>query len=174
MRYNITSINRREAVLRFAFLGSIVAILLTLSAIFILPKLTRPVSAVTPPDSCFDFDAATGTINQYYDNQLNDSSNPACPKDVDIPSSIGGVTVTRIGSDNWWQEAFRGKSITSVTIPSTVTEISSGAFSSNQLTSVIIPSSVADIDYGAFQSNDIVNLVIPDSVTSIGGSCLFG
>jgi hypothetical protein len=41
-------------------------------------------------------------------------------------------------------------SLTSVTIPNSVTYIGEGAFASCGLTSVTIPNSVLSIDYGAF------------------------
>lgn len=79
--------------------------------------------AVTPPDSCFSFDSGSGTINDYYDNQNNDSGQPACTKEVDIPSTIGGVAVTTIGD-----HAFYFNQLTTVTIPSSVTSLGAMAF----------------------------------------------
>lgn len=62
-----------------------------------------------------------------------------------IPSTIGGVPVTTIGSN-----AFSSNLLTSVTIPSSVTSIWNDAFNYNKLTSVTIPSSVISIWGGAF------------------------
>ncbi|MCB9819929.1 leucine-rich repeat protein [Candidatus Nomurabacteria bacterium] len=124
---------------------------------------TTPTNAATPPDSCFAFDAASNTITDYYDTEGNVTGAPACTKDVDIPSSIGGVEVTSIGNS-----AFESNQLTSVTIPDSVTSIGNGAFSYNQLTSVTIPDSVTSIGDSAFSSNQLTSVTIPDSVTSIG------
>jgi len=113
---------------------------------------------------CFAFDSGTGTITDYYDNENNDSSNAACPRDVNIPSEIGGVGVVAMGG-----YAFSSNQLTSVTIPNSVTSIGGGAFQGNQLTSVTIPNSVTSIGGGAFSSNQLTSVTIPNSVTSIGG-----
>jgi hypothetical protein len=82
-------------------------------------------------------------------------------------AAISGMTyeVTGIGVD-----AFRGNSLTSVTIPNSVTSISDGAFNSNSLESVTIPNSVTSIGGYAFQYNSLASVTIPNSVTSIGNS----
>lgn len=120
--------------------------------------------AATPPDNCFNFDIPTNTIVDYYDNEDDNPANSACPKDVDIPTSIGGATVTTIG-----QFSFRSKQLTSLTIPNSVTSIGANAFEGNQLTSVIIPSSVTSIGFFAFLTNQLTSVTIPNSVTTLGG-----
>ena len=117
--------------------------------------------AATTPDSCFAFNG-NGTITRYYNNEGNNSSNPACPRDVEIPSQIGGVAVTGIG-----YSAFQSNQLTSFTIPGSVTSIRSTAFANNQLTSVIIPNTVTTIGDSAFINNQLTSVTIPDSVTSI-------
>lgn len=111
-------------------------------------------------------------------------------KEVNIPSTLGGKKVTGIG-----YQAFMLKSITSVTIPDSVTEIDKIAFGQCQsLTSVVIPDSVTKIGGSAFHrctsltdvtlSNSLSaieeytfdectaleSITIPNSVTSIGSS----
>ncbi|GHU81557.1 hypothetical protein FACS189468_4450 [Spirochaetia bacterium] len=84
-------------------------------------------------------------------------------KDLTIPSRIGNTLVLGIESS-----AFRGKGLTSVIIPNSVTSIGDWAFSSNQLTSVIIPNSVISIGHWAFSYNQLTSVIIPNSVISIG------
>lgn len=88
-------------------------------------------SAATTPESCFAF--SVDTITDYYDNEGNVATNPACPRDVEIPSSIGGAAVKTIGN-----YAFAQKQLTSVIIPNSVTSLGYAAFYNNQLTSVNI------------------------------------
>ena len=56
----------------------------------------RQAQAAVPPDSCFTMSG--GTITAY-------STAANCPKNVDIPSTIGGVTVTGIGSQAFYNKA---------------------------------------------------------------------
>ncbi len=135
--------------------------------------LTTPdiASAATPPDSCFAFNAGTGTITDYYNNEANNPANPACPRAVDIPATIGGVSVVKIGTvGGGYPGPFTSKSLTSVAIPEGVTSIGDYAFYNNQLTSVTIPSSVTSIGNSAFYRNQLTSVTIPEGVTSIGNS----
>jgi hypothetical protein len=84
--------------------------------------------------------------------------------DVVIPAQLGGRPVTVIGGD-----AFRGKGLTSVTIPDSVRVIAGFAFANNKLTSVTIPESVTDIKWWAFYSNQLTSVTILNRVTSIWG-----
>ena len=68
--------------------------------------------------------------------------------EVDIPETIGGLEVVRIG--DW---AFNGKLLTKVTIPDSVTSIGEGAFAGNMLTEVTIPDSVTSIENYTFEGN---------------------
>ena len=67
-------------------------------------------------------------------------------------------------------------SLTSVTIPNSVTSIGENAFSyCNSLTSVTIPNSVTSIGESAFsQCSSLTSIDIPNSVTSIGGAAFAG
>lgn len=78
---------------------------------------------VTAPSRDFTFDATTGTIKKYNGNDAV----------VNIPSTISGWPVTKIG-----EAAFQDNTtITSVTIPDSVTEIGANAFAGcTNLTSV--------------------------------------
>ena len=76
----------------------------------------------TAPSRDFTFDATTGTIKKYNGNDAV----------VNTPSEINGTPVTTIGN-----AAFRDSSVTSVTIPASVTEIGANAFAGcTNLTSV--------------------------------------
>ena len=84
---------------------------------------------------------------------------------VVIPAKLGGVNVTRIG-----RQAFaRCRSLTSVTIPPTVTSIGMSAFYECRFDSVEIPPSVKEIESLAFYNNRCLKSVeVPEGVTSIG------
>ncbi len=146
------------------------ATVLVAGGVLLAQNLTTPdqAMAATPPDSCFAFNAATNTITDYYDHEGNNPANPACPRAVDIPSTIGGVAVTAIGNN-----AFQSNQLTSVTIPSSVTTIGNYAFRYNQLTSVDIPASVTTIGNYAFQSNQLTSVTVPSSVTTIGNYAFY-
>ena len=85
---------------------------------------------------------------------------------VNIPSSANGYKVIRIG-----EKAFLFcKSLTSVTIPNSVTSIEKYAFRyCTGMTGLSIPNSVTSIgDYAFSQCSGLTSVTIPKSVTSIG------
>ena len=95
----------------------------------------------------------------------------------------GGDAYVRYGNnpytsnDKLGDYAFRGCSgLTSLTLPSGVTEIGFGAFDGCKgLTSLTIPSSVTKIGESAFQGcSGLTSLTIPSSVTSIGKNAFNG
>lgn len=113
---------------------------------------------------------------------------------VSIPSTLGGATVTAIGS-----YAFEDAAITSVSVPSTVVSIGNGAFSNctsltsvtlpsglnsmgtavfkgcTKLSQVNIPSSLSSIPSGTFQGcSKLTSITIPSSVTNIGSRAFEG
>lgn len=116
---------------------------------------------IDDPTSCFQIEA--GVIIGYNDHVGGVSTNPTCPKDVVIPSVIGGMEVTSIGDS-----AFYNNQITSVIMPDTVTSIRDGAFADNQITSVIMPDTVTSIGEDAFACNKLTFITVPDSVVSLG------
>lgn len=97
---------------------------------------STPTSAAPAPESCFGFDAATGAITDYYDTEGNDPANPACPRAVEVPGTIGGVTVVAVGDSAGTAYTMGFKGLTSLTMPDSITSLSFGAFAGNQLTSV--------------------------------------
>ena len=101
--------------------------------------------------ACFEFDSSdTNQINDYYDNEGDNSNFPACSRDVEIPQGV-----TAIG-DN----AFKNKSLTSVVIPNSVTSIGTDAFRNNSLISVIIPDSVTSVGTWSFYTNSLTSVTL--------------
>lgn len=105
-------------------------------------------------NSYFEFDGASGTITGYDDDG---------PKNVTLPSTLEGIRVTAIGKN-----AFRGKQLTGVSIPTGITTIGEGAFAENKLTSVTLIEGVITIGVSAFADNRLETVIIPNSVISIG------
>lgn len=85
--------------------------------------------------------------------------------EVEIPSSIEGKAVTKIG-----EEAFYGcNSLKSITIPDSVISIGLGAFSyCGILEEIIIPDSVKNIGQKAFsQCKALTNITLPNNIKKI-------
>ena len=103
---------------------------------------------------------------------------------VDVEYTLGGLAPSYYFETEGYHEAefilkdkiinnyaFRDcSSLTSVTIPNSVTSIGDGAFyNCGSLTSVTIPGSVKEIGYSAFEScNNLVDVIISNGVTLIG------
>ena len=101
-------------------------------------------------------DGKTATITKY----LGSAST------LDIPSYINDYKIVAIG----WDAFYNCTSLTSVTIPDSVTSIGEEAFyDCTSLTSVTIPDRVTSIGNRAFyKCTSLTSITIPDSVTSIG------
>ncbi len=98
-----------------------------------------------------------------------------CEKDateITIPASINEIPVTMILEYAFW----RCTSLTSVTIPNSVTTIEQGAFRGcSSLTSVTIPDSVNTMSQAVFYNcSSLTSVKIPDSVTTIEDSAFCG
>ena len=93
---------------------------------------------------------------------------------ITIPSSVNGYSVISIG-DYAFESAYN-YNLTSIDIPSSVTNIGSYAFSGcTNLTSITIPSSVTSIGNSAFQDcTNLTSITIPSSVMSIGNRAFSG
>ena len=86
--------------------------------------------------------------------------------EIIIPSTYNDLPVTGIG----WRAFYYCTSLTSITIPNSMTSIGDGAFSAcTSLASITIPDSVTSIGERAFSGcTNLASITIPDSVTSIG------
>ena len=92
------------------------------------------------------------------------------------PQGLNGTYSIRKGTKiicDWafgWSKFIGRRSLTSLVIPDSVTNIGDYAFSGcSSLSSVVIPDSVSCIGSGAFKNcSSLSSLVIPDCVTSIG------
>lgn len=92
---------------------------------------------------------------------------PANGTNVVIPATVTAGSVV-FDVNRIEDSAFENMSLTSVTIPDSVTEIGISAFNTNSLTSVTIPDSVTLIGTTAFATNPISNLSLGANVTDIG------
>ena len=135
---------------------------------------------VTLPCKAWDFSAVTPSGHTLYYNIVNGEAEVTYRSygssyiggDLIIPDTVTyngiGYSVTSIG-----ESAFSYgdcSSMTSVTIPNSVTSIGNSAFTyCSSLTSVTIPNSVIFIGEGAFaHCYSLTSVTIPNSVTSIG------
>ena len=93
---------------------------------------------------------------------------------VTIPDKIDNLPVTSIVNNAFSPNNSENTSLTSVTIPTSVTSIGASAFRlCRGLKSVTIPNSVTSIgDYAFAGCWDLTSVTIPNSVTSIGGGVL--
>ena len=113
------------------------------------------------------------TISPSDSNGIRISSWSGTGTSVEIPSSIFGIPVRTIGFTTFINKS----SLTSVSIPNSVTSIGDQAFQScTGLTSITIPNSVTSIgNYAFFVCSGLTGtLTIPNSVTSIGNYAFFG
>ncbi len=69
---------------------------------------------------------------------------------VEIPKTLGGLTVVQIGDLDTYAMPFAYKNFKTVTIPDTVKKIDNNAFEGSQITSIALPKSLEKFLKGAF------------------------
>lgn len=111
-----------------------------------------------------------------YDSSGNilDTVNGVVPSGWKANQGIAGYVDIGSSAAYIGNQAFQNNSLTSVTIPNSVTSIQGNAFFYNQLTSVTIPNSVTSIGSFAFGYNQLTSVNIGNSVTSIGDYAFSG
>ena len=93
------------------------------------------------------------------------------PSDWKPSSNVASVIFANNGSlIQIGSSALEINSLTSVTIPNSVTNIGSSAFYNNNLASVTLGTSLASIGTSAFRINQLTSITIPINVTTINGS----
>lgn len=93
-----------------------------------------------------------------------------------IPQTVSNgdvtYTVTAIGDYAFYE---KGKTLTAISIPSTVTEIGEHAFGYSNLQHVTLPNALVSIDDNAFNDCTALEAIdIPQSVSTLGSSCFSG
>ena len=154
-------------------LAMVTMTLLPASAEAMPQRATPETAAVQELETQSAEDAITGThgVLTYTVNDDGTSCSitdcdGAAKGELEIPEEIDGYKVTTIGNS-----AFENcGSLTSITIPESVTSIEDFAFSCTSLTSITIPESVTSIGDGAFEYTSLTSITIPESVTTIGDS----
>ena len=129
---------------------------------------TTYTSADPNDDTCFT--TSGGTITGFLKGDLANikANGEAClGADITIPSSIGGTTITSLGSSSLSNRGF-----TSVNIPNTITTIGSFALYGNQLTEVIIPASVNSIGDYSLYNNQIAQATFQGNPATVGANVL--
>ena len=113
------------------------------------------------PDDCgveynvLDFSEKTCQVKYYwFDNQY-------FIKDIVIPSSVQGYTVTHIKGMSYLEYT------RSITLPNTIRSIGSSAFNRTKLNELILPENLKTIEKLAFYNSGIMNITIPESIESI-------
>lgn len=137
----------------------LLTVILTLAVVF---GMSASAKTVTSGDFIFETSSSGAVLTGYKGTSAS----------VEIPSKVSGKPVTEIGAEAFWQN----KTMTSVTIPSSVNVISYAAFNEcTALKKVVVPSSVVKIDDSVFwYCTSLKTVIIPDSVIMIGKDAFKG
>ena len=113
----------------------------------------------------------SGTGEMYdYEILTDDPNDPRAqaPKwsNFDVRTAVFSEGITHVG-----KSALRyNRSVTSISLPSTLESIGQNAFSGTKIQTITIPSSVTSIDTLAFSNSALTSITIPDTVTYLGPS----
>ena len=114
--------------------------------------------------------SGTGDMHEYLSSFTGNSTAPWISYKNEIKSVKIGSGVTYIGAGAFYYCT----SLTSVTIPSSVTAIGKYAFCNSGLTNVTIPGSVTVMGMYAFACDNLASVTISEGVTSIGRCAFLG
>ncbi|HRQ86924.1 MAG TPA: leucine-rich repeat domain-containing protein, partial [Candidatus Saccharibacteria bacterium] len=134
--------------------SAVSAAVLLIAGFIILAHLSPKVFADTEGAYTFTINSGEATIDEY-DADIG-GVNPV------IPNSLGGVPVVAVGNN-----AFEGKNLESVSLPSMLETIGDLAFAGNSLESITFPSGLESIGQLAFVANQLEAVVLPNSVTTV-------
>ena len=134
-----------------------------------LPCKAYDFSAVAPSGQTLYYNIVNGEAQVTYNYSYSIGGNLIIPDTVTYNGST--YSVTSIGDYAFFYLYCACTSLTSVTIPNSVTTIGEGAFVyCTSLTSITIPNSVTSIGSNAFdECFSLTSITIPNSVTTIGG-----
>lgn len=137
----------------------LLTVMLTLAVVF---SMSASAKTITSGDFIFETSSSGAMLTKYNGTAAS----------VEIPSKVSGKSVTEIGAEAFWQN----KTMTSVTIPSTVKTIGYAAFNECiSLKKVVIPSSVTKLDDSVFwYCTALKTVIIPESVKTIGNDVFKG
>ena len=142
------------------------------STSFQLLSTTRPEKPVVVPLSTKVTDE---DLAEAYTDEYGVKFSPDRKRLLKAPRELVSYTIPDTVTTICYRAFYLCYSLTSLTIPNSVTAIGDGAFSSCCLTSLTIPNAVTSIGDSAFRScYRITSLTIPDSVISIGDSTFRG
>ncbi len=130
-------------------------------------------ASITLPDSITSIGVRAFDNTAYYNNENNWENGVLYIGNhlIKAKDTISGAYTMKSGTKTIADGSFRlCCSLTSITIPNSVTSIGSSAFSwCNSLANITIPNSVTSIDSSAFSGcSSLTSITIPDGVTNIG------
>ena len=107
-----------------------------------------------------DGEVMFGTASDWFKHAIMNYTGTAT--EIAIPNTINDVNIARI-----YQDAFKGKNLTSVTFSddSGIVQIHARAFQNNKLTEIALPTSLQTLDTRAFYGNNITKVTIGSGVT---------